>query len=389
MDSCIYFIIKQVDQSFLNIYYIVGTDHYGQDLETVEMDRLSFVIQRVSDILLEKTVINYEHLHTVEIIMNSFLQYLQRLKSSIPLGSVMTPPKMSMEITLLYGLSKLYVRSEPHVSVGLKILMPLLAKLRSEDKLINLNKLDITINIENNLHETDPGSIIPSNSNLNLNLNLNSSENLKNDMNIDEICIMDGDDNRVDVYSNKNSDNSSEMTLLQNVTEDIKAIEDIKNYDDNCIDNQCSDNDIIVTAELENKGVTVKKFRKYSKDEDQDIVEEERVAECAQNKEEFNKVEKEVEKHDDLNGKVEEGKRNINTFESDLQAADTRIIDQQTEKKEKNEKEEELKMKHEAQIFLLRQRLRIAEELTNIGKKTKKMNSITNCLKKISSCDVI
>ena len=55
MDSCNYFIIKQVDQSFLNIYYIVGTDHYGQDLETVEMDRLSFVIQRVSDILLEKT----------------------------------------------------------------------------------------------------------------------------------------------------------------------------------------------------------------------------------------------------------------------------------------------------------------------------------------------
>ena len=365
--------MKQVDQTFLNIYYIVGTDHYGQDLETVEMDRLSFVIQRVSDILLEKTVINYEHLHTVEIVMNSFLQYLQRLKSSIPLGSVITPPKMSMEIALLYGLSKLYVRSEPHVSMGLKILMPLLAKLRSEDKFINLNKLDIVINNENNLNETDPGSIIPSNSNS----NLNSVENFKNDKNIDEIGIMDGDDNRVDVYSNNKSDNSSELNLLQNVTIDRKAEDIIENNDDNNIDNGCSDISVIVTSKLENKEVIVEEIGKYSKDEDQDIVEEERVAECAQNEEEINKVEKEEEKDEDLNEIVEESKRDVNTYESDLQASDTRIIDQQTEKKEKDEKEEELKMKHEAQIFLLRQRLRIAEELTNIGKKTEKNRSRT------------
>jgi hypothetical protein len=105
-------------------------------METVELDRLSFVVQQVVDILLEKSQNNYEHLHTVDLIINSLLEYLQRLRASIPLESVMPPPKLSVEIVLLYGLSKLYIREEPHVSIGLKMLLPLLAQLRADDKVV-------------------------------------------------------------------------------------------------------------------------------------------------------------------------------------------------------------------------------------------------------------
>jgi hypothetical protein len=105
-------------------------------METVELDRLSFVVQQVVDILLEKSQNNYEHLHTVDLIINSLLEYLQRLRASIPLDSVVPPPKLSVEIVLLYGLSKLYIREEPHVSIGLKMLLPLLAQLRADDKVV-------------------------------------------------------------------------------------------------------------------------------------------------------------------------------------------------------------------------------------------------------------
>ena len=104
---------------------------------TVELDRLSFVVQQVVDILLEKSQNNYEHLHTVDLIINSLLEYLQRLRASIPLESVVPHPKLSVEIVLLYGLSKLYIREEPHVSIGLKMLLPLLAQLRADDKVVN------------------------------------------------------------------------------------------------------------------------------------------------------------------------------------------------------------------------------------------------------------
>ena len=100
----------------------------------MEFDRLSFVLQQVIDILLEKSLTNNEHLLTIDIIINSLLQYLQRLQSEIPMGSVITPPKLSVEIALLYGLSKLYVREEPSVTTGLKMILPLLAKLRADDK---------------------------------------------------------------------------------------------------------------------------------------------------------------------------------------------------------------------------------------------------------------
>ena len=339
------------------------------------MDRLSFVIQQVSDILLEKSLINFEHLHTVEIVMNSFLQYLQRLKSSIPLGSVITPPKMSMEIGLLYGLSKLYVRLEPHVSTGLKILMPLLAKLRSDDKLINLNKLDSTINNENISNETDPGSIIASN------LNLNSTENLENEIIIDDVGIMDGEKNGVDVYlNNKNEEGSEMLNCLENVGKDEEGINDFINSNNNSDIGISSINDsntisdkIFRNREEENVEESITKVDEHLREEDQkaEEEEEERVAENAGENggEEVvgEKVtQKEVEKDDELKAEKEKGKQDINTLESDIITIDKQI--QKKEKEEKEEKEEELKMKQEAQIFLLRQRLRIAEELTNIGK---------------------
>ena len=126
----------------LSSYCLANNGHYGQDLETVELDRLSFVIQQAVDILLEKSQSNFEHLHTVEIIINSLLEYFQRLRSSIPLGSVIQSPKLSVEIVLLYGLSKLYIREEPHISIGLKMLLPLLAQLRADDKVILEGNLD-------------------------------------------------------------------------------------------------------------------------------------------------------------------------------------------------------------------------------------------------------
>ena len=337
------------------------------------MDRLSFVIQQVSDILLEKSLINFEHLHTVEIVMNSFLQYLQRLKSSIPLGSVITPPKMSMEIGLLYGLSKLYVRLEPHVSTGLKILMPLLAKLRSDDKLINLNKLDSTINNENISNETDPGSIIAS--------NLNSTENLENEIIIDDVGIMDVEKNGVDAYLNKKKEEGSEMlNCLENVGKDEEGINDFINSNNSSDigissinDSNTITNKIFGNREEENVEESITKVDEHLREEDQkaEEEEEERVAENAGENggEEVvgEKVtQKEVEKDDELKAEKEKGKQDINILESDMITIDKQI--QKKEKEEKEEKEEELKMKQEAQIFLLRQRLRIAEELTNIGK---------------------
>ena len=338
------------------------------------MDRLSFVIQQVSDILLEKSLINFEHLHTVEIVMNSFLQYLQRLKSSIPLGSVITPPKMSMEIGLLYGLSKLYVRLEPHVSTGLKILMPLLAKLRSDDKLINLNKLDSTINNENISDETDPGSIIAS--------NLNSTENLENEIIIDDIGIMDVEKNGVDVYlNNKNEEGSEMLNCSENVGKDEEGINDFIHSNNSSDIGISSINDrntitdqIIRNREEENVEESITKVDEHLREEDQkaEDEEEERVAENAGENGGEEKVgekvtQKEVEKDDELKAEKEKGKQDINILESDTITIDKQI--QKKEKEEKEEKEEELKMKQEAQIFLLRQRLRIAEELTNIGKK--------------------
>jgi hypothetical protein len=126
----------QTNPEFLSSYGLQCNGHYGQDMETVELDRLSFVVQQVVDILLEKSQNNYEHLHTVDLIINSLLEYLQRLRASIPLESVVPPPKLSVEIVLLYGLSKLYIREEPHVSIGLKMLLPLLAQLRADDKVV-------------------------------------------------------------------------------------------------------------------------------------------------------------------------------------------------------------------------------------------------------------
>ena len=338
------------------------------------MDRLSFVIQQVSDILLEKSLINFEHLHTVEIVMNSFLQYLQRLKSSIPLGSVITPPKMSMEIGLLYGLSKLYVRLEPHVSTGLKILMPLLAKLRSDDKLINLNKLDSTINNENISNETDPGSIIAS--------NLNSTENLENEIIIDDVGIMDGEKNGVDVYlNNKNEEGSEMLNCLENVGKDEEGINDFINSNNSSDIGISSINDsntisdkIFGNREEENVEESITKVDEHLREEDQKAEEEEEEERVAENagenggeEEVCEKVtQKEVEKDDELKAEKEKGKQDINILESDIITIDKQI--QKKEKEEKEEKEEELKMKQEAQIFLLRQRLRIAEELTNIGK---------------------
>ena len=132
----------------LSSYGLANNGHYGQDLETVELDRLSFVIQQAVDILLEKSQNNFEHLHTVEIIINSLLEYFQRLRSSIPLGSVIQSPKLSVEIVLLYGLSKLYIREEPHISIGLKMLLPLLAQLRADDKIILEGSVDLDSNRE-------------------------------------------------------------------------------------------------------------------------------------------------------------------------------------------------------------------------------------------------
>lgn len=130
----------------LSSYGLANNGHYGQDLETVELDRLSFVIQQAVDILLEKSQNNFEHLHTVEIIINSLLEYFQRLRSSIPLGSVIQSPKLSVEIVLLYGLSKLYIREEPHISIGLKMLLPLLAQLRADDKILLEGSVDLDSN---------------------------------------------------------------------------------------------------------------------------------------------------------------------------------------------------------------------------------------------------
>ena len=138
----------QLSPQLLSSYGLANNGHYGQDLETVELDRLSFVIQQAVDILLEKSQNNFEHLHTVEIIINSLLEYFQRLRSSIPLGSVIQSPKLSVEIVLLYGLSKLYIREEPHISIGLKMLLPLLAQLRADDKVILEGSVDIDSNRE-------------------------------------------------------------------------------------------------------------------------------------------------------------------------------------------------------------------------------------------------
>lgn len=139
---------QQLSPQLLSTYGLANNGHYGQDLETVELDRLSFVIQQAVDILLEKSQNNFEHLHTVEIIINSLLEYFQRLRSSIPLGSVIQSPKLSVEIVLLYGLSKLYIREEPHISIGLKMLLPLLAQLRADDKVILEGSVDLDSNRE-------------------------------------------------------------------------------------------------------------------------------------------------------------------------------------------------------------------------------------------------
>jgi hypothetical protein len=136
----------QLSPQLLSSYGLANNGHYGQDLETVELDRLSFVIQQAVDILLEKSQNNFEHLHTVEIIINSLLEYFQRLRSSIPLGSVIQSPKLSVEIVLLYGLSKLYIREEPHISIGLKMLLPLLAQLRADDKILLEGSVDLDSN---------------------------------------------------------------------------------------------------------------------------------------------------------------------------------------------------------------------------------------------------
>ena len=137
---------SQLSPQLLSSYGLANNGHYGQDLETVELDRLSFVIQQAVDILLEKSQNNFEHLHTVEIIINSLLEYFQRLRSSIPLGSVIQSPKLSVEIVLLYGLSKLYIREEPHISIGLKMLLPLLAQLRADDKILLERSVDLDSN---------------------------------------------------------------------------------------------------------------------------------------------------------------------------------------------------------------------------------------------------
>ena len=68
------------------------------------------------------------------------------MRSSIPLGSVIQSPKLSVEIVLLYGLSKLYIREEPHISIGLKMLLPLLAQLRADDKILLEGSVDLDSN---------------------------------------------------------------------------------------------------------------------------------------------------------------------------------------------------------------------------------------------------
>lgn len=307
----------------MNNYYISGTDHYGQDLEIVEIDRLSFVIQQVIDILLEKSLINNEHLNSIEIVINSFINYLQRLQSSIPLGSVISAPKMSVEIILLYGLSKLYVRSEPHVSIGLKILLPLLAKLRVEDNLLNSKKLETSLGIQSIVDELDLGSTIPSDFSKPCDIADGVSAN-ENGAEVDE--------NSMEVYESIDAEienvNEQRSEKIDRDTEKEKEIE----------------KRIEVNSE-EGKG---RKQEEDEKEVEGEPKEGEGEKDGTREKEEY--------------GPEEVGK-------SVSSGEDKRTIDKQMEKKEREE-EEEMKIKQEGQIFILRQRLRIAEELTHIGKKS-------------------
>jgi hypothetical protein len=157
------FFKSQTNIIFLNIYQLQREDHHGQDLETVELDRLTFVIQQVADILLEKSITNSDHLHTVNLVVNSLLEYYQRLHASIPVESFVALPKLSTEIILLYSLSKLYLRKEPHVGVGLKMIMPVLAQLRADDAILNsdyaagVEDSDDVTDVDTNMSPGDQG----------------------------------------------------------------------------------------------------------------------------------------------------------------------------------------------------------------------------------------
>jgi hypothetical protein len=87
-------------------------------------------------------------------VINSLLEYYQRLHASIPVESFIAPPKLSTEIILLYSLSKLYLRKEPHVGVGLKMIMPVLAQLRADDAILN-SDYEATVEESNNVTDID------------------------------------------------------------------------------------------------------------------------------------------------------------------------------------------------------------------------------------------
>lgn len=166
----------------------------------------------MTDILLEKSQTNGEHLYTIEIIINSLLQYLQRLQVSIPLGSLISPPKLSVEIALLYGLSKLYTREEGNVTTGLKMILPLLSKLRADDLIIKENDdLKARKDKENevNMGEGNRGDLLLLDSGKNDDQIGDNDSGEKNDKSID-------DDNEDDNSSSSSSSSSGGISGINN-----------------------------------------------------------------------------------------------------------------------------------------------------------------------------